>query len=186
MAVTAGTDARQNNGSGGCLGVLGRAFLAFLLLGILVGAGAAAAMGAGSLAAATGVTGTPGRITISSCALRHLNSRSKDTTCTGSFVSSDGHERDLKARVGGGKPGEVASVRKTGDHTYERTGPAAVSSSLSELLFGVFLLHAFVLGSMAALRRKRKSAAPSWRSLAWTGGALGLAVLVQLVIHLAG
>lgn len=190
MAATAGTSTNgeeKGEKEGGCAVLLVKGFVGFLILGLMVGAAAAIIIGVSAFPAAAGLTGTPGKITVRSCEVHRLNSHSKEKICTGTFLSEDGREIDHRATVDTGSPGSVVSVRRTGSSTYTHTSAASTAGYVSTILFGLALAHTLFLAALSAWRGKRKKAETptSWRSLAYTAGALGLSLLVQLVINLA-
>ncbi|WP_152626869.1 hypothetical protein [Streptacidiphilus carbonis] len=99
--------------------------------------------------------GTPGVITVRSCAeVGALKERHR--VCEGVFRSDDGLTVDPNAAISQAlSPGAVVAVQRTTDGAYDTVGVAAFCGWLAVAMFGVAMAGTLVMTVVAALRRSR-------------------------------
>jgi hypothetical protein len=155
--------------------------MAFFVVAVLAGSVAALVVSVPRVAYAARWEGTPGVLSIRSCA-EVGEPRERHRRCEGVFRSDDGMTLDPDASISQKlSPGEVLPVQRTGEGGYVRVGVSAFCGWLAVALLGVVMAGALALGGLAVLRGSAHRS--GWRTLAALGAA---ALLCGLTSAIAG
>jgi hypothetical protein len=125
--------------------------------------------------------GTPGRMTVTACAEEGFG-RTRHTRCAGIFRSDDGRIVDADAGMSQSlSPGSKVPVQRKPSGGYTRVGFAAFCGWLSVALFGVLMLGAAVMTTLAVTTH-----APFKRGWHTLGALLATALLTALTSAIGG